>query len=105
VCATIDLGHTAVTRALAAFLRAHPGVTGELSYSARPLQLIEEGYDVGVIAGRISAERLIVRPAGSVKRVVVAWPARARAQQLRAAREPSALMDVPWAVLSGVQSP
>lgn len=99
--ATIDLGQSAVTRLLTRFLRDHPRVTAELGYTNRPVQMIEEGYDVGVVAGHLTDERVVARPAGSITRRVVGAPELLR--RFRPARDPSALGAWPWAALSGRQ--
>jgi DNA-binding transcriptional LysR family regulator len=71
---TIDSGQFATTRLIARFLQANPGVTAELSYTNRPLQMIQEGYDAGVIVGSITDESVIARPAFKVVRYLVAAP-------------------------------
>jgi len=101
VCATIDLGQTAVTRVVARFLQQNPGLTAELGYSNRPVQMIEEGYDVGVVAGQITDERVVARLVGTISRYLVASP-----ELLRGRRPPKDPGDVeawPWAALSGRQ--
>lgn len=50
------------------------GVTAALRYTNRPLHMIQEGYDAGVIAGSITDESVIARPAGKVVRYLVAAP-------------------------------
>src|SRR3954468_10321381 len=66
--ATIDFGQSTVTRLIARFMRANPGVTTELGYTNRPLHMIQEGYDAGVIVGDITDDSVIARPAGRVVR-------------------------------------
>lgn len=100
--ATIDLGQTAVTQLIAGFLRAHPKVTAELGYTNRPVQMIEDGYDAGIVAGRVTDERLIARPIASVRRMLVAAPALVERHR-RAPREPGELKTWPWARLSSRQ--
>jgi DNA-binding transcriptional LysR family regulator len=99
--ATIDLGQTAVTRLLARFLRDHPKVTAELGYTNRPVQMIEEGYDVGIVAGHLTDERLVARPVASITRRVVAVPG--LASRFRSPKDPRDLESWPWAALSGRQ--
>jgi DNA-binding transcriptional LysR family regulator len=99
--ATIDLGQTAVTRLIAGFLRANPGVTAELGYTNRPVQMIEEGYDAGVVAGRITDERVVARSAGTIRRYLVAAPE--LVAQKPPARKPAHLKTWPWAALAGGQ--
>jgi DNA-binding transcriptional LysR family regulator len=99
--ATIDIGQGAVTRLLVRFLRDNPRVTAELGYTNRPVQMIEEGYDVGIVAGHLTDERLVARPVGSITRRVVAAPDLLR--RSRTAKDPSDLKSWPWAALSGRQ--
>ena len=49
IFATIDFGQSVVSRMIASFIQAHPAITTELGYSNRPLHMIEEGCDAGVI--------------------------------------------------------
>ena len=72
--AAIDFGQFTVTRLIARFLQANRGATAELRYTNRPLHMIQEGYDAGVIAGSITDESVIARPAGKVVRYLVAAP-------------------------------
>jgi|SoiMethySBSTD1v2_1073268.scaffolds.fasta_scaffold63578_5 DNA-binding transcriptional LysR family regulator len=99
--ATIDLGQTAVTRLIASFLQANPGLTAELGYTNRPVQMIEEGYDAGVVAGRVTDERVVARSAGTIQRYLVAAPELVARQ--RPAKQPAHLKTWPWAVLAGTQ--
>ena len=99
--ATIDFGQSTVTRLIARFLRANPGVTAELSYTNRPLHLIQEGCDAGVIVGDITDEGVIARPAGKVVRYLAAAPA--LLEKHSAVREPADLRSWPWIALTGNQ--
>jgi DNA-binding transcriptional LysR family regulator len=101
VCGTIDSGQTVVTRLLTAFLRAHPGVTAELSYSNRPVQMIEEGYDLGLVAGHVADERLVVRPLLRMTRQLLGAPALLERVGAPACLE--ALTVWPWATLASRQ--
>jgi DNA-binding transcriptional LysR family regulator len=101
VFATIDLGQTSVTRLLARFLRQNPGVTAELSYTNRPVQMIEEGYDVGVVAGSLTDERVVLRAVSTVLRYVLGAPE--LVSHRPTPREPQDLNSWPWVALSGKQ--
>lgn len=59
---------------LAKFLQAYPEVGLELVCTDRVVDLIEEGFDVGIRAGRLKDSSLITRSLGSVRRFVVASP-------------------------------
>jgi DNA-binding transcriptional LysR family regulator len=65
------------------------------------MQMIEGGFDVGIVAGGITDESVVARPAGRVERLVVAAPALISRQ--RAVKIPSDLEAWPWVSLSGVQ--
>jgi molybdate transport repressor ModE-like protein len=74
VFATVDFGQHGVARLLSRFLTSHPEMTGELSYSNRPVQMIEAGFDVGVVAGDIADKQLVARKVGTIELAVVASP-------------------------------
>lgn len=99
--ATIDFGQSTVTRLITRFLQANPGVTAELGYSNRPLQMIEGGYDAGITVGTITDESVVARPAGKVVRYLVAAPRLVESRP--AVKEPGDLQSWPWVSLSGVQ--
>jgi DNA-binding transcriptional LysR family regulator len=99
--ATIDSGQFATTRLIARFLQANPGVMAELGYTNRPLQMIQEGYDAGVIAGSITDESVIARPAFKVVRYLVAAPG--LIEKHPAVKEPTNLKSWPWIALAGAQ--
>lgn len=99
--ATIDFGQSVVSRLLASFLQANRGVAVELAYSNRPLPMIEEGCDVGIVAGAITDDSVVARPVGVIRRYPVASPALVRARGPVAA--PADLAAWPWLNLAGVQ--
>jgi DNA-binding transcriptional LysR family regulator len=99
--ATFDLGQWVVTRLVSQFLQANPKVTATLALNNRPLQMIQEGCDVGILPGKITDESVIARPAGSITLHLVASAA------LVKRRPPvKALADLkswPWVGLAGSQ--
>ena len=99
--ATIDFGQSLVSRAVAAFLAAHPGVTAELVLSNRALHMIQEGCDAGVVVGGITDESVVARPVGLLARYPAAAPHRVAAH--KPARTPADLASWPWLALSGGQ--
>jgi len=99
--ATIDGGQFTVTRLIARFLQANPGVTAELGYTNRPAHMIEEGFDAGVVVGAIADERVVARPAGTVTRHLAASPELVK--RLGLPKTPAALASWPWVSLSGDQ--
>jgi DNA-binding transcriptional LysR family regulator len=74
VFATVDLGQSGLSRLVARFLLEHPGVTAELGYSNRPVQMIEDGYDLGVVAGDVTDETVVARNVGTIHRILAASP-------------------------------
>ncbi|MEZ0386439.1 MAG: LysR family transcriptional regulator [Verrucomicrobium sp.] len=99
--ATVDLGQTGVTRLVTRFLQDHPRVTANLALTNRPLHMIQEGCDVGILPGKITDESVVARPAGTFTLHLAASPA------LVKARPPvKALSDLdswPWVALAGAQ--
>jgi DNA-binding transcriptional LysR family regulator len=60
---------------MAAFLKRHTEVSGELMLSDRMANLVEEGIDLALRIGHLDDSSLIARRAGATRRVVVASPA------------------------------
>jgi len=101
VFSTIDFGQTVVSRLISSFIQANPAVRVELGYSNRPLHMIEEGCDAGILAGSLSDERVVSRALGEITRCVVG-----SASLLKGRKKPDApdgLAGLPWVALSGSQ--
>lgn len=98
IFSTIDFGQSVVSRLCAAFLQAHPGVTVDLAYSNRPLHMIEEGCDAGIIAGHIADESIIARSLGPIRRCPVAAPAYLHGRH--PVTRPEQIKDWAWLALS-----
>ncbi|MFP2958911.1 LysR substrate-binding domain-containing protein [Myxococcus sp. 1LA] len=62
------------------FLQAYPEVQLELVCSDRNVDLMAEGFDVAVRAGRLADSSLMARRLGSVERVVIASPSYLKAR-------------------------
>src|SRR3984957_14661989 len=101
VFATIDFGQSVVSRMIASFIQAHPAVTTELAYSNRPLHMIEEGCDAGVIAGILTDETVIARSVGQIKRYPVAAPS--FLGERKSPKLPADIQPWPWLTLSNLQ--
>lgn len=56
------------------FLRRYPEVQVEMVGTDRVVDLVDEGYDVAVRAGRLADSTLIARPLGGMRNFVVATP-------------------------------
>jgi DNA-binding transcriptional LysR family regulator len=59
---------------VAAYLSRHRHVQLELVCTDRPVDLIEEGFDVAIRAGALGDSTLVARPLGRFRRVLVASP-------------------------------
>lgn len=101
VFSTIDFGQSVVSRLISSFIQAHPAVRIELGYSNRPLHMIEEGCDAGIVAGALTDERVVARSLGEIKRYPVASPAFLKDHKLPGNVE--SLRDFPWIALSSRQ--
>lgn len=99
--ATIDSGQSIVTRLVTSFLQINPQVTAELGFTNRPMRMIEEGCDVGVLPGKIFDESVVARPAGNIALYLAASPALVKSRPV--AKALSDLAAWPWIGLSGVQ--
>jgi DNA-binding transcriptional LysR family regulator len=98
---TMDLGQSIVTRLVSSFLRINPKVTAELALTNRPLHMIQEGCDVGILPGKITDESVVARPAGKIAVHLAASPSLVKSRP--AVKEPADLKSWPWIGLSGVQ--
>ncbi len=82
IAAPLSFGLRHLSPALAAFLEAHPAIEIDLDLNDRPVNLIEDGFDLAVRIGRLSDSRLIARRLAPVRRLIVAspgyWDARGR---------------------------
>ncbi|XHR28653.1 MAG: LysR family transcriptional regulator [Chthoniobacteraceae bacterium] len=101
IFSTIDFGQSVVSRLIASFIQAHPAVTVDLAYSNRPLHMIEEGCDAGIIAGTLADESVIARPLGHIRRYPVASPAYLRGREKVSA--PEEIRAWAWLALSSSQ--
>jgi len=96
--ATMDLGQSIVTRLVSSFLQTNSKVTAELSLTNRPLHMIQEGCDVGILPGKISDESVIARPAGKITLCLAAAPS--LVQSRPAVKKPADLKSWPWIGIS-----
>lgn len=101
VFASMDLGQSTVTRMLSQFLQKHPQVTASLALTNRPLHMIQEGCDVGILPGKITDESVVARPAGVITLHLAASPALVASRP--AVKALADLQGWPWVGLSGYQ--
>ena len=99
--ATIDLGQSIVTRLVSTFLQNHPNVTAELVQTNRPLHMIQEGCDAGILPGKITDESVVARSAGKIALCLAAAPSLIK--NWPAVKKPADLKSLPWVALAGVQ--
>jgi len=99
--ATVDFGQFLFTRLIASFMQRHPSITVELIYSNRPVRMIEEGCDAGLIVGDLTDDAVVARPAGQVARCLAAAPSLLKGRP--AVEKPADLKAWPWLALSSEQ--
>jgi DNA-binding transcriptional LysR family regulator len=99
--ATIDWGQWVVTRMASDFLQIHPKVTAELALTNRPLHMLREGCDIGILPGKITDESVAARPAGMIVLHLAAAPSLVKKHPV--ARGPDDLKSWPWISISGFQ--
>ena len=95
---TMDLGQSIVTRLVSSFLRINPKVTAELALTNRPLHMIQEGCDVGILPGKITDESAVARPAGKITLHLAASPSLVKSRP--AVKKPADLKSWPWIALA-----
>jgi DNA-binding transcriptional LysR family regulator len=99
--ATIDWGQSVVTRLVSSFLQTNPKVTAALALTNRPLHMIQEGCDVGIVPGKITDVSVVARPAGTITLHLAASPSLVKSRP--AVKEPADLKSWPWVSLTGFQ--
>jgi DNA-binding transcriptional LysR family regulator len=99
--ATVHFGQFLFTRLIASFMQRHPSITVELIYSNRPVRMIEEGCDAGLIVGDLTDDAVVARPAGQVARCLAAAPPLLKSRP--AVEKPADLKAWPWLALSSEQ--
>lgn len=99
--ATVDLGQWIVTPMVSQFLQQNPKVTATLAMTNRPLHMIQEGCDVGILPGKITDESVVARPAGKIALYLAASSALVKSRP--AAKTPADLKSWPWISVPGPQ--
>lgn len=99
--ATADLGQWVVTPLVSQFLQSNPKVTATLAMNNRPLQMIQEGCDVGILPGKITDESVIARPAGAMTLHLAASSALVKSRP--AVKDLADLKSWPWISVAGSQ--
>jgi LysR family transcriptional activator of dmlA len=75
VNATLGFGRTTIAPLVSAFARAYPDIELQLQLTDRPIDLVEEAFDLGVRFGALPDTRLAARRILSNKRFLCASPA------------------------------
>lgn len=71
---SVAFGVRHVAGAIAAFLAQHPGVKFDVSLSERIVDLVEEGFDLGIRIGGTGTENIVARSLGETRLVPCASP-------------------------------
>jgi len=99
--ATVDTGQWVVTPIVSRFLQENPKMTATLSLTNRPMYMIQEGCDVGILPGKIADESVIARFAGVMTLRLVASPELVRSRP--SVKKPADLKPWPWVSAMGSQ--
>lgn len=75
ITASVTFGRLALAGTVAGFLAKHPRVSASLVLVDRVVNLVEEGFDLGVRIGSLPDSSLRARRVGAVQRLLVASPA------------------------------
>jgi LysR family transcriptional activator of dmlA len=73
--ATLGFGRTTIAPVVSAFVRKHPEVEVRLQLTDRPIDLVEEAFDLGIRFGELPDTRLAARRLLSNRRFLCAAPA------------------------------
>jgi len=75
VTAPVLFGQLHICDAITRFVQRYPKVSVDLQLLDRVVNLVEEGFDLGVRIGKLENSTLVAQPLGQLRRVVVATPA------------------------------
>jgi DNA-binding transcriptional LysR family regulator len=73
--ATFGFGHRYLAPAISRFIRQYPEVRVQLQLTDKPINLADEGYDVGIRLGSLEDASLIARRIARNRQLLVAAPA------------------------------
>jgi DNA-binding transcriptional LysR family regulator len=99
--ATVDTGQWVVTPIVSQFLQENPRMTATLSLTNRPMYMIQEGCDVGILPGKIADESVIAKLAGVISLYLVASPVLVKSRP--ATKKLADLKSWPWVSAMGSQ--
>lgn len=72
ITAPEDIGEHIISPAIGALTRAHPGLSFELEYSDKIIDLVDEGFDLAIRMGKLKPSRMTVKKVGFVSLIMVA---------------------------------
>jgi LysR family transcriptional regulator, regulator for bpeEF and oprC len=70
----VEFGMLAVGHWVDEYLERHPMVSTDVEYTSRVLDLVHEGFDLGIRVGRVQESRLVARPLGELEYALFACP-------------------------------
>jgi DNA-binding transcriptional LysR family regulator len=74
ISASVCFGRLHIMRQLPRFLEKHPDLEIDMVLDDRPINLVEEGIDVGFRSGALANSSLVARKIGQARRLVLATP-------------------------------
>ena len=74
ITAPADIGNTLLAELVVDFCREHPAIRVEVSLTGRVVDLVEEGFDLALRAGRLADSSLIARKLAIVEGAIFATP-------------------------------
>ncbi len=102
VTAPVLFGELHVAPVVTRFLRSHPKLRINLMLLDRVVDLVEEGFDLGVRIGTLRDSTLVAQGVGRIRRVVVARPALLRRHGIPS--HPRELADAPCIRFNGMET-
>lgn len=75
VTAAVEIGNAVLGRLAAEYLARYPQVSLDLALSNRMVDLVEEGFDLGIRAGLLPDSSMVARRIGDASMIVCASPA------------------------------
>ncbi len=70
-----DIGEAILSSVIGSLTRSHPGLSFEVDYTDRVIDLVQEGFDLAIRLGKLKSSRMTVKRVGKVNLILVASPA------------------------------
>lgn len=74
IAAPLSFGLEQVGPSINEFMQIHPGITIDLDFNDRQVELVEEGFDLGIRIAKLSDSSLVARKLTPIRHVVCASP-------------------------------